>query len=221
LTSVSGEPADSLVDAPRESLDVTGLPDGAETDAYSFDVGAHVPTSRVNVTLPEANMMSSVELSSRRLPSDPWRYITRGNFYRIKAAEGEQHNAPLDVGIVRDRYWRARILHGGGLLRAPPELHVEWVPTEVTFLASGRAPFLLVYGNAAVAGAETDLSILPAATEIATATAGDVSDLGGARRLRAQPGKFPWVRAALWALLVLAVALLGWMALRLTKDTVR
>jgi hypothetical protein len=217
LTSVMAEPADSPVDAVRASLDVEGAA-ATETDAELFDLGAHPPVSRVTVALPEENTVSTIELSSRRTPADSWRTVTQAGFYRLKAPDGEQLNAPIEIGVDRDRYWRARLVRGGGLPQRPLHLHVDWIPNEVTFLARGQAPYLLAYGNAMASGAEADLAQSPADVEIASAAVGAPQLLGGAGRLVPKPGPFPWKRTWLWAALLLGVALLGWMAFRLFKD---
>jgi hypothetical protein len=219
LTAVLAEPADSPVESVHAGLDVDGMTNPEATDSDVFDLGAHLPVSRLNVMLPEANTVDTIELSSRRAPTDPWRTITQAGFYRLKAQDGEQQNAPIEIGIDRDRYWRARIIRGGGLPQTPLRLHVEWIPNEVTFLARGQAPFLLVYGNSTATGAEADLSQIPADAEIASATVGTLQVLGGANRLTPKPAAFSWVRMALWGALLLAVALLGWMALRLSKKS--
>jgi hypothetical protein len=218
LTSVLAEPADSPAEAARASLEANGASDPADPDVYAFDLGAHPPTSRVSLMLPETNMVSSIELYSRRTPRDPWRFIARGNFYRITTAEGEQHGAPLRIAVDRDRYWRARINHGGGDTRSPPRLKVEWQPSEVTFLARGQGPFLLAFGSASAVGAEADLGALPAATEIASASLGAIHSLGGPSRLDPKAAAFPWVSATLRAVSILGTVLLGWIALRLYKN---
>ncbi len=219
LTSVLAEAADSIVEPDRTILEVPGTPDPTNADGYTFDLGAHPPVTRVNVLLPEANTVVSIELSSRRAPGDPWNPVTRAGFYRLKAPDGEQHNAPLEIPADQDRYWRARTAGNGTLPHAPLRLHVEWVPNELTFLARGTAPFLLVYGSATATPAETDLTQIPAALEIAPATLSSPQVLGGPTRLIAQPAAFPWIRAVLWSVLLLAVVLLAWMAYRLSKET--
>jgi hypothetical protein len=200
-------------------LDVIGTRDPKNTQEYTFDLGAHPPVSRINVELPEANTVVDIALSSRRLPGDPWRPVTRAGFYRVKTADGEQQNALLEIGVDGDRYWQARILNTGALPQTPLRLHVEWIPNEVTFLAQGHAPFLLVYGNASAARAEADLSRLPTTLEIAPATLGPSQVSGGATRLIAKTAPFPRMRVALWSVLLLAVVLLSWMAYRISKET--
>jgi uncharacterized protein DUF3999 len=218
LTTVMAEPADSPTEPARSSLDVIGAHDPKNAPEYTFDLNAHAPVSRINILLPEANTVIDVALSSRRVPSDSWRPVTRAGFYRVKTAEGEQQNSLLQIGADDDRYWQARILNPAGLPQAPLRLHVEWIPNEVTFLAQGHAPFLLAYGNASAIRAETDLSHLPSTLDIAPATLGPSQVSGGASRLIAKAAPFPRMRVALWSVLILAVVLLGWMAYRISKE---
>ncbi|HEY6621583.1 MAG TPA: DUF3999 domain-containing protein [Steroidobacteraceae bacterium] len=219
LTNVLAEPAASLTEPDRASLDVSGVADPKNPREYTFDIGAHPPVSRVNVLLPDPNSVIDVELSSRLAASAPWRVIIHSGFYRLKTPDdAEQQNASLEVSPDTDRYWRARILGAGNSPQSPLRLHIEWIPNEVTFLAQGHAPFLLTYGNASANRAEADLSHLPESLEIAPATLGAAQVSGGTERLVAKPAPFPRMRVALWSVLLLAVAVLAWMAYRIAKE---
>ena len=218
LTGVLAEPAARIAEPDRASLEVSGVADPKNPREYTFDLGAHLPVSRANVLLPDPNSVIDVELSSRSTPSAPTRVITRSGFYRLKTPEAEQQNTPVEISPDTDRYWRARIVGSGNSPQSPLRLHVEWVPNEVTFLAQGHAPFLFAYGNASADRAEADLSHLPNELEIAPATLGPAQATGGASRLIAKPAPFPWVRVALWSVLLLAVTVLSWMAYRIAKD---
>ena len=218
ISSVVAEPTESVAAPARATLEVGGKPDPANSNDYLFDLGAHAPVSRVNVLLPEVNTTAGVELSSRRMAKDPWRIVARAGFYRLKTADAEQQNAPLEVRVDNDRYWRARITDGAGPPRATLRLHVEWIPNEVTFLAQGQGPFLLAYGNAMAIGAEADLSQIPATLQIAPAVVGPRQVLGGSTRLVGNPPAFPRMRAVLWGVLLSAVILLAWMAYHLANE---
>lgn len=217
LTSVLAEPADSPVESAHLTLDVNGTASAAEADADLFDLGAHLPVSRLNVLLPETNTVYTIELSSRRAPTEPWRVVSQGGFYRLKSADGERQNAALEIGVDRDRHWRARVIRGGGAPQPPLRLHVEWVPNEITFLARGRGPYLLAYGNSTALGAESDLNQLPSGVEIAPATLGEPGVLGGESRLQPRTAVFSR-RSTLWGVLLLAVLLLCWMTYRVAKE---
>jgi hypothetical protein len=215
---VLAEPAESLAAPERATLEVWGEPDPVNANDYLFDLAAHAPVSRVNVVLPDVNTTVGAELSSRRTAKEPWRFVTRAGFYRLKTADAEQQNAPLEVGVDEDRYWRARITNSAGPPPEPLRLHVEWVPNEITFLAQGQGPFLLAYGNSTATRAEADLSQIPATVQVAAAAVGSRRVLGGSTRLVGKPAAFPWMRAVLWSVLLLAVVLLAWMAYRLANE---
>ncbi len=220
LTRVLAEPAASLPEPARDSLDVDGVGDssGPHEHEYTFDLGGHPPVSRANVLLPDPNSVLDVELSSRAAANAAWRVRVRSGFYRLKTPDAEQQNTAVQVTPDTDRYWRARIIGAGSSPRSPLRLHVEWVPNEVTFLAQGPAPFLLAYGSATVGRAETDLSHLPASLEIAPAKLGPAQVMGGKTRLIAKPAPFPRTRVVLWGVLLLAVAILASMAYRIARD---
>jgi Protein of unknown function (DUF3999) len=218
LTSVLGEPAASPTEPARAALDVIGIPDPKSALEYIFDLNAHPPVSRLNVLLPDANTIIDVELFSRSAPKDTWRLITRSGFYRLKTPDAEQQNTALEISPDTDRFWRARIVSVGISPQAPLRLHVEWIPSEVTFLPEGNAPYLLAYGNASATRAQADFSRLPTSLDIAPATLSSPQALGGASRLIVKPAQLPWTRIALWSVLFLAVILLAWMAYGLSKE---
>jgi hypothetical protein len=215
---VLAEPASGPIEQRYDILDVTGLREKDSQD-YMFDLSAHLPVTRLNILLSDVNTLANVELSSRSDINKPWRPVTRALVYRLKTTESEQHNAPIEVSTDTDRFWRARIVDTGISLQAPLTLHVEWVPNELTFLAQGHEPFLVAYGSAAAGRVEADFSHLPTNLQIAAATLGQQKSLGGIARLTAPPAPFPRSRAILWAILLLSVVILGWMAFRVaTQD---
>jgi Protein of unknown function (DUF3999) len=219
LTSVLAEPAASLTEPMRASLEVSGARDPKNVAEYAFDLKAHPPVSRLNVLLPDPNSVVDIELSSRPNTDAQWHAFARSNFYRLKTPDAELQNPPLEVSQNTDRYWRARILGAGDPPQAPLRLRVEWVPNEVTFLAQGHAPFLLAYGSASAGRAEADLSHLPNTLQIAAATLGPTQVSGGPARLILPPAPFPRTRVALWSVLLLAVLLLSWMAYGISKES--
>jgi hypothetical protein len=65
LTGILAEQAASLTEPARASLEVIGIRDPKDAPEYTFDLSAHPPVSRLNVSLPDPNSVVEVELSSR------------------------------------------------------------------------------------------------------------------------------------------------------------
>jgi len=219
LTSVIAEAADARVQAPRSTLDIAGSASAAAPLEYEFDVGAHLPVDRVNLTLPERNTVIGVELLSRMHAQDAWRRVATTQFYRVMNGDAELHNDPLDIVVDSDRYWLARVSAPSGVSATQPlRLQVGWRPAELTFLARGAGPFLLAFGSATAQNAESNLRSIPESVAVLPATLGERRVLGGRSRLIEPQPKFPWKRVSLWTVLTLCVLLLAFMAYRLSKE---
>jgi hypothetical protein len=76
----------------------------------------------------------------------------------------------------------------------------------------------LAYGSSTAQAAESDLRSIPESVAVSTATLGERRELGGRSRLIEPKPKFPWKRVSLWTVLTLCVAVLAFMAYRLSKE---
>jgi hypothetical protein len=207
------------MDAARANLMVPGRPLPGSAREYEFDLAARPPVDRVNIELPEVNTTVGVDLLSREDPKAPWRPVVHAGLYRLKSAGAELRNGPIHIGRDTDRYWLARVdPRGSGLGAGVPRLSVGWVAQHVVFLARGSGPFMLAYGSAAAQPADSPLESLPKGVTIVAATVGTPMELGGPLRLAPAPPSLPWKRGVLWGVLILGAGLLGWMALRLSKE---
>lgn len=221
ITGVSAEPALDRVDVMRSSLAVTGAPVAEKRGEFEFDIGARVPVDRVNLELPEQNSVVQVELFSRAEPTQPWLHVIRGGFYRLKnAASTDLTNGPYVIDPRGHRYWLARVdVRGGGLGQGSPKLSVGWLPHDVVFLARGAGPFTLVYGSRKTETAGS-LGAIPDTVAIVPARLAEPQTLGGAARIG--PERRSWAlgskSAILWAVLAIGVALLAFMAYRLSRE---
>ncbi len=219
LTGVVAEQAREAVEAARASLVVFGRADAAHAGEFEFDLEARPPVDRVNLELPEVNTTIGVDLLSRADAKAPWRPIVHGGMYRLKSEGTELRNGPIHIAQDSDRYWRARVdPRGGGLGHGAPRLSVGWVSQNVIFLARGPGPYLIAYGSAVAESAESSLESIPKGIVIGAATAATPIQLGGAARLAATQRSVQWKQALLWAVLIIAAGLLGWMAMRLARE---
>jgi hypothetical protein len=203
--------------APRSTLTVSGSHINKQDSELTFDLGAKLPVTQVNMALPESNSVLKIELLSRARASDAWHSITQGEFYRVSAGPSDHRNEPIRVPTNFDRFWLARQLQPGGPIGSV-KLEATWDAVDLVFLAQGPGPFLLAYGNASASQSAVALDPLLKGVGVIPARAGAPHELGGTDRLRPPPKTVPWKMAALWTALGLGVLLLAWMAYRLSRE---
>lgn len=224
IFAVIAEPTHAFVDVMRETLAVNGSAVTGKPGEFEFDLGASLPLDRLNLELSEPNTLIDAQLLSRATPREPWNPVSHGGFYRLRNTASntqELTNGDVVIESTTNRYWLLRIRAGGeGLGTTAPKLRIGWLPHDVVFFARGSAPFTLAFGSAAAPRFVGAFGTIPEGTAILRATFGESKTLGGEARLQpVAPAKvFPVKAVALWSVLLAAVALLGWMAYRLSRD---
>jgi len=221
LTAVEGAVGDRIVEQPRRVRTAPGTADG---EAFVFDLGAALPVDRLTLELPEVNTVAPVVWEARVNVQDKWRYVGAAVAYRLRGDAGETVDAGHALAPTTIRYVRARLdPNAGGVGATPPTLAAGWYPQEIVFAARGNDPFELAYGNRSAA---------PVALSMATLVPGYVPgkplpDNVGAAGLSATPSAInrsalreplDVKRWLLWGTLVAASLLLGYMALRLSRQ---
>jgi hypothetical protein len=216
VTKVQAQFAQGHSDAGWERKTVRGLQDARRPTDFVFDLGAHLPIQRVDLQLAEANSVVVADLYTRKDSSDAWNFVTRARFYRIHTPRGDDQNEPVDVPLNPHRSWLARIANPASV--GAPALIAAWHPSEVVFLAQGAPPFLLAYGSGSSIAERTNLAPFISNIAVQPATLGNAQELGGAARLAGPRPPFPRRRWVLWLILLAALAVLSYMAVRLFKD---
>ena len=217
-------------------------PEGAAV----YDARGLFPVEYVDLDFADASDVVSITVRSRSAPASPglpqrlggvasglpqrlggvasWQIRHTGLFYSLQEADGAIRSAPARIASATDRFWSIERAGGAGWTVArAPRLKIGWHPHELVFVAQGPAPYTLVYGSARVEAADAPVDALlgsldeaERARQVRPATLGPPRSLGGADALTPPP---PLRRAMLWTILVGAVALLAWFAIRTFRDT--
>jgi hypothetical protein len=224
LTSAQIEYAQRVVEPARQWVEATGIAGADRPGDYEFDFQAAFPIDRIAVDLPELNTVVPAVLFARAGTDDAWRAVASSVFYRLRQGDGEVTSAPVAVEMSGLRYWRLRPdPDSGGLGAAMPRLRGGWTAPQLVFAARGAAPFTIAYGSANVTSSALPIATLvpgygtasAPAIGIATAQPGAPVTIGGPQRLhKVIDGK----RLLLWSMLLLGVAILAWMAWRLSRQ---
>jgi hypothetical protein len=218
------------IDAPlkRLSFEVAGSATPRHGE-FDFDLGARLPVEQVNLLLPEPNSVVRAEFLIPASGTREWQTIAEGRIYDLALpGSGNFVNKPIPLPLTPEQRWKVRISEaGGGIGHGVPQLEVSWIPSEVVFLARGKGPFKLLYGNAdAPSLALTPGAILnpmgpqdgeQSSLRPGRATLQAAQLLGGPARLTPAAPAPDWKRWILWMVLLLGVGLLALMAWRLLK----
>ncbi|MBE9516481.1 MAG: DUF3999 domain-containing protein [Proteobacteria bacterium] len=198
-----------------------------DENIYEFELPGWMPLDQIKVVLPEDNSATSVNFESRPDSKASWRSRGGKLVYRLSLEGKSIVDDTVGVSTSRDRYWRIRIPDAeiaiGG---TAPKLVLGWQAERVRFLARGATDYLLALsiqtdinngrrydtllaeinnGNGddivPVKAEPTEtIKQLSAADEVETMDRGDIKN---------------WI---LWAVLLFGVAVLGFMAMRLSRQ---
>jgi hypothetical protein len=190
---------------------------------FRFDLGGPVPVDRVEVELPEQNTIVNAELWSSEHEEGPYARAARAKLYRVQRKEAELKGPTLDLARRNHRYYELRVAAtGGGVGHGKPVLATYHAPDQLLIMRRGDGPFTLAYGRyegpSARFEADDILSLLPReAAAVPSATLGERKSLGGQERLVPPAPPPPYKTYAIWAVLILGVALLGALAVQLAR----
>lgn len=198
------------------------LTQGEGTNTLTYAARAPVPLEALRLALPVVNTVARVTVGAAATADEhELRHVYGGLVYRIERGGLEVATDVLELEAAPARLVRLTAEPaGGGLGARAPTLDVGWTPKRVLFVARGAAPFRLAYGSANVGRASLGADELGKLAEASPARLGVPIDLGGHERLTKQrsAADWPWHGIALWATIVVMLALLGFMALRLSRQ---
>ena len=205
-------------------------PTRSDAASYEWDFSQPIAIERLRIALPQVNVLTPVEIATRdeRAPSTEWRVLARTVLYRLLIAGQEWQQQ--DVSLVTAPVRAIRLVpdaRGGGLGSGAPMLSVGVTAQQLVFLARGSGPFTLAIGkdDAKPAGL-TPATLMPGygssqAPPISSAQLGPLMGSTAASALGAAPEapKGGWQSLILWSVLLLGVGAIGFMAVRLLRQT--
>lgn len=220
--SVLAEPAAAIVATRRVWHSFNGSAVAGKTGEYGFDLGGPIPFERLRVELPQVNSLAQLQVLARSKPAAEWRLKASGTVYRLRRNDSEVMSPEINLASSGERELLLRVdQRGGGIGVGVPAIQLGWVPQKLVFAARGNGPFELAYGNSAAKPAALAIdAVIPgyksdAQFNVEPATLGESKTLAGPARLREAVDYKKWT---LWAILVLGVAVLGFMAYRLARQ---
>jgi hypothetical protein len=221
LSGVMAVPVEQSEPPVRAWKEAAAAPDARRPGDYVADLGGVFPVDRLAIRLPQDNAVAPLQIFSRNAPADEWRPVARTVAYRLRQDSVEIANPELAVTPAARRHWLLRVdQKGGGVGEGAIQVRAGWIGRELVFAARGPGPFQIAYGNGrAQPNALAIQTLVPgwgtdSAPRIGRATVGSVRTLAGEAAARQRIDLRKW---GLWGALLAGVALLGWMAWRLSS----
>jgi hypothetical protein len=230
LSAVRGLYAGAGPEEPREWLELDPDTSSAVAGERLFDAGGYPPVDRVNLILPDGNVVVRAGIYYRPPGSEQWRLAHSGVFYNL-TRQGNRLRSPAALiqggaaGLPRAAHWQVRV--ESGVLPEAVRLQLGWRPDRLLFVAQGPAPFSLVSGRA-----QDEIAGFPQATVLGdtalfqmlrrSGRAGPVTV--GSREALAGPAALQlaetvrWKVLGVWAGLIAAIAVVGWLVLSLVRE---
>ncbi|HKE87379.1 MAG TPA: DUF3999 domain-containing protein [Vicinamibacterales bacterium] len=192
-----------------------------------YDTHAFLPIEYLDLEFADPIDTDLITIRSRPASTSPWELSHSGLFYVLQGPGGPIRSPYVHIGRTTERYWTVETTREGGWKQnRAPRLKVGWHPHELVFVARGPAPYTLAYGSGRVGPADAPVGELLASlsqagdgAQVRVATLGQPRSLSGADALEPLPTPLPWKRIVLWAVLIVAVGALAFVAARLLRET--
>jgi hypothetical protein len=220
LAGVRAEHEQRGVAPKRHSLTVNATP-GPAAGEFVFDLGGRLPVEALRLVPAQPNSVLSTLIFTRDDEKEPWRPLASASFYRLEHGGKELQSNAIEIGRRPARYWLVRLAPGSSA-GAAPTMEVAWKNPSLVFVAQGEGPFHLAFGNAQAASTALPLTSLvpvtPTPLKLGRARVGTVRAGPPPTRWESLVGEMRPRRIALWGILIAGVALLGFMAWRLSRQ---
>lgn len=181
---------------------------------------------QLRIVLPDSDSVITANIFLWSESQQRWYRVADGTWYHI--GRGDNVIASGAIEISRTRSSRIKVVVTGGQPNSAMQLEVGWRPDTLLFLAQGPAPYTLVSGRAADAvagfpqqsmyGVRSIAGLASDNSPAAAASLGERYALGGSDRLLVTKPT-DWKTLLLWLGLALGVGFVGFMAVRILRDS--
>lgn len=159
----------------------------------------------------------------RTSPVNSWNYLTRFSQYRIEVDADTLTSAEIRISPTQSNQWKFHFRQPQNITESQlPLVELGWIPSQITFVAQGAGPFMLLAGSSTIpkrqAFPEQFTSLNKEAENVELFKMGSMTNeelLSDKKTVTASSYKLN--EALLWVVLLLGVALMVLMAYQLSK----
>ncbi len=209
-----------------------GAPASSSDEAAQWTLPSAYRAQALRLSTSADNALMPVRVSTRARAGEPWRVVAASVVYRLTGADGVANVNPAQpLAYQLEREVRVEAQPGYRLSGVPLTLALEYPPLHALFVATGPGPFTVASGKAGLASAALPVAtVMPGyrvgdeyALPVLSTAAPAIAAASGQSAPGAADGKGPamtdWINrtTVLWGVLILAVLVLGGLALSLLR----
>ncbi len=190
--------------------------------SWLFESNVIASISKLEFVAPQDGLLYQGTLYSRANDKQKWRYRKSISQYRLNLGDTTLQSSPVSFSPISDRYWKLVLKTEGQLSESQlPEIRAGWIPKQLYFLAQGKAPFTLAFGNPNIKLAQNNSlsslidSIKESGANIDSVSLGEFVSNDNVKQAQSET---PWKLILFWLFLILGTALMGFMAYKLFKQ---
>ena len=193
---------------------------------WTLSTGFRATALRLQTTA--TNALMPVRILTRARAGDQWQAVASTVVYRLAGASGtDRVNPPLPINAPLATQLRVEALRGYSLTGVPLALALEYPPLQVLFVPTGDGPFSIATGKAGLETASLPVATLmpnyASGAEFTTPLLQATTTVDSKQRAAGQTAKEALLElvnrsTVLWAVLGLAVLVLGGLAVSLLRS---
>lgn len=123
---------------------IEGQPVAGKPGVFEYTSAGPFPVERLDLGLPTANTVASVQVENRGDGESPWFGVTGFTVFRLGGSADEVRHLPADVGMQRNSHWRVTTQPA---LTQAPTLVLSYRPDRFVLLTQGNPPYRLLAGS--------------------------------------------------------------------------
>ncbi len=198
-----------------------GKPSYDKDGNWLFESDVVAGISKMEFVAPQDGLLYKGTLYSRNNENDQWRFTYNNvSQYRLNIGDTELKSSAFTIRTNKSRYWKLELNAEGQFTDEQlPEIRGGWAPRKLLFLAQGKGPFQLAFGNPNIKPSEQlDLNnliktIRDSGSAVDNVKLGEIENSG-----KVFSPDTNWKLILFWLVLILGTMLMAYMAFKLFKQ---
>ncbi|TCJ82742.1 DUF3999 family protein [Cocleimonas flava] len=197
-----------------------GKPGYDKDGNWLFESDVVAAITQMEFVAPQDGLLYKGKLYSRNHDNDEWRFSHNISQYRLNIGDTQLQSSAFSINPNKNRYWKVTLDSEGQFTDEQlPEIRAAWSPRKLLFLAQGKEPFKIAFGNPNIKPSQqNDLNNLITTIRDSGSMVDNVklSEIENSGKVFSPDTN--WKLILFWVMLILGTLLMAYMAFKLYKQ---